>query len=291
MNNTGGGNTAVGALALQGNTTGLGNTALGIGAGFPTGVGFFANETGSYNTFLGNNSGLGAAGPFTNATAIGANAVVSQDNSLVLGSISTPVNVGIGTATPVTPLQVIGYVRVGTSATDNGCIQGFNGSALAGTCSSDLRFKKNIQTYSPVLTKLVQLQPVTYDWRVEKFPEYHFGHGRNVGLIAQDVERVFPELVSTDIRGFKQVNYSELPYLMLQAIRELKAERDSLAEAVQKDEGQIRVLSQDKDQQIRRLKEELDRQQAQMLELREEMAAFRATQEKSSGFTVASASH
>jgi septal ring factor EnvC (AmiA/AmiB activator) len=48
------------------------------------------------------------------------------------------------------------------------------------------------------------------------------------GLIAQQVERVFPELVSVDAKGFKQVNYSELPYLMLQAIRELKAENDRL---------------------------------------------------------------
>jgi hypothetical protein len=42
------------------------------------------------------------------------------------------------------------------------------------------------------------------------------------------VEKVFPEMISTDEAGYKRVNYGELPYLMLQAIRELKAESDNL---------------------------------------------------------------
>jgi hypothetical protein len=53
-----------------------------------------------------------------------------------------------------------------------------------------------------------------------------------MGVIAQEVEKVFPEMVSTDKNGFKKVNYSELPYLMLQAIRDLKTENDNLRERV-----------------------------------------------------------
>ncbi|MFI5090174.1 MAG: hypothetical protein ACHP7P_08975, partial [Terriglobales bacterium] len=57
---------------------------------------------------------------------------------------------------------------------------------------------------------------------------YRFGAGRNAGLLAQDVEKVFPEMVAVDAHGYKTVNYSELPYLTLVAIRELKTENDSL---------------------------------------------------------------
>jgi Chaperone of endosialidase len=110
--------------------------------------------------------------------------------------------------------------------------------AVLGTCSSDARLKKNIQPFSPVLDKLVQLQPVSYNWRVEEFPQFHFGTSRTSGLIAQEVEKVFPEMVSVDKDGFKRVNYSELPYLMLQAIRDLKAEKDKLQEEMKAREAQ-----------------------------------------------------
>jgi hypothetical protein len=79
-----------------------------------------------------------------------------------------------------------------------------------------------------VLEKVARLRPVTFNWRAEEFPEYHFGTSVNSGLIAQDVERVFPEMVSTDEHGYKAVNYAELPYLTLAAVRELKAKTDAL---------------------------------------------------------------
>jgi uncharacterized protein YraI len=150
---------------------------------------------------------------------------------------------GIGTVTPAAMLQVVGDIRVGTSGT-NGCLQNFAGTAIAGTCSSDLRLKTNIAPFEPVLEKLVQLQPVHFDWRAAEYPEYQFGAARNSGLIAQDVEKVFPGLVAVDQLGFKMVNYSELPYLMLQAIRELKAQNDSLASADAEKDAQIQTLTQ-----------------------------------------------
>jgi hypothetical protein len=121
----------------------------------------------------------------------------------------------------------------------NGCIQGFGGAPIAGTCSSDARLKQNIEQFPPVLDKISQLQPVTYDWRAEEHPEYHFGNERTTGLIAQEVEKVFPNMVATDERGYKAVNYSQLPLLLLQAIRELKANSDS---TIQQQQSQIREL-------------------------------------------------
>jgi hypothetical protein len=58
-------------------------------------------------------------------------------------------------------------------------------------------------------------------------------------LIAQEVEKVFPDMVSVDKDGFKRVNYGGLPFLMLQAIRELKAENDSLREQLKAEEERI----------------------------------------------------
>lgn len=105
-NTTGGNNNAVGQLALLGNTTGSNNTAVGD-------VALQTNTTGSYITCVGANCNTGADG-LTNATAIGANAEVTQNNSLVLGSVNgvnsatASTNVGIGTTAPQYALDVHG---------------------------------------------------------------------------------------------------------------------------------------------------------------------------------------
>lgn len=98
-NGTGSANVAVGRDALYYNSSGSNNTAVGRSAG----VGAGANTTGSQNTYLGYNSGP-TDHDLDNATAIGANAIVSQSNSLVLGAAG--VNVGINNTRPASRLQV-----------------------------------------------------------------------------------------------------------------------------------------------------------------------------------------
>jgi len=105
-NSTGGDNTATGRAALSANTTGGNNTALGYAAGVTANTAN-ANTTGSFNTFLGYQAGPGTNAQLTNATAIGENALVSESNALVLGGTGADAaNVGIGTQTPVSLLQV-----------------------------------------------------------------------------------------------------------------------------------------------------------------------------------------
>jgi hypothetical protein len=246
---TGVANTAVGANALL-NASGGYNVAVGSGAladvttgGSNVGVGYNSGNylaAGTYNTFIGNSARAGSAVPdLTYAGAIGANAVVTQDHSIVLGGTGlAAVNVGINTTAPDTRLQVVGDIKVGTSGT-NGCVKNFAGTGLIGTCSSDLRLKANVAPFEPMLDRVARLRPVRFTWKAAEFPEYHFGAGISSGLIAQDVEQVFPELVATDERGFKMVNYSELPYLTLAAVKELKAGNDSLR--VENDELRTRV--------------------------------------------------
>jgi len=163
-------------------------------------------------------------------------------------------NVGIGpiASTPVTTLQVGGDIRVGTTDT-NGCLQNFAGTALAGTCSSDARMKSNIMPFAPLLDRLVKLQPVHFEWNREQYPDYHFGAGRSSGLIAQEVEKVFPEMVMVDTNGFKMVNYSELPYLTLAAIRELKTENDSLRAQLAERQRELEELRKEMETRLARL--------------------------------------
>jgi hypothetical protein len=140
-------------------------------------------------------------------------------------------NVGIGVfnafPTITDKLHVFGDIRMGTTGT-NGCLRNFAGTGLIGTCVSDRRYKKDVTAFSPVLNRLTALQPVHYFWRAADFPQQNFGESRAYGLIAQDVEQVLPELVVTGEDGFKAVDYSKLPLLTIQAMKELKAENDEL---------------------------------------------------------------
>jgi hypothetical protein len=146
--------------------------------------------------------------------------------------------IGINTQTPHDVLEVNGELRVAN------CVKNSSGTQIAGTCVSDERLKTNIEPFSPLLDKLVQLQPVHFDWRAADYPDYHFGDARSYGLIAQEVEHQFPELVSQDKQGFKAVNYSELPLLLLQGIRDLGAQNQNLREEYRKQVEQNRIQTE-----------------------------------------------
>lgn len=79
--------------------------------------------------------------------------------------------------------------------------------------NSDMRLKKNIHPLPVVANKIKQLRPVMFDWR-----ETDKG---DIGLIAQEVEQLFPCLVRTDEQGFKSVNYQKLTVLLLKALQEI----------------------------------------------------------------------
>ncbi len=148
--------------------------------------------------------------------------------------------VGIGTTSPAVKLQVVGDIRVGNSGT-NGCVQGFGGTALVGTCTSDARLKTGISPLVGALNKVIQLQPGYFYWKSSEYPELRLGNERNLGFIAQDVEKVIPELVSTDVNGYKAVKYgAELQMWTIEALKELKAENDALKARVNALEDKLR---------------------------------------------------
>jgi len=85
------------------------------------------------------------------------------------------------------------------------------------TAASDRRLKENIVDLKSTLEKTLSLRPVSYDW---KDPEQAKNQGHQIGLIAQDVEDLFPELVKTDVNGMKSMDYSRLSVILIQAFKE-----------------------------------------------------------------------
>ncbi|MDG0818094.1 tail fiber domain-containing protein [Bdellovibrio svalbardensis] len=93
-------------------------------------------------------------------------------------------------------------------------------ATLSGTLtqSSDIRLKENLQSIQNPLDKVLQLHGLNYDWK----PDVSSDRSRQLGLIAQDVEKVFPEAVKTNSQGIKSVAYANLIAPVIEALRELK---------------------------------------------------------------------
>jgi hypothetical protein len=85
---------------------------------------------------------------------------------------------------------------------------------------SDRRFKKDIKPIEGAMDKIRRLQGTTYNMRTDEFPERAFGEGRQYGFIAQDLERVIPELTGVNSDGFYAVNYIALIPVLTEAIKE-----------------------------------------------------------------------
>jgi hypothetical protein len=112
-------------------------------------------------------------------------------------------NVGIGTSNPTEMLDVAGNIRATGTITP-----------------SDLRLKTNITPIPSALSKIESLQGVYYNWNREKYPERNFSDEKQIGLIAQDVEKVIPEVVHTDAEGYKSMSYDKLTAVLIEAVKE-----------------------------------------------------------------------
>lgn len=146
----------------------------------------------------------------------GANVANPSERMSILNSNG---NIGIGIINPADRLQVFGDVRVGNAAT-NGCLKDFSGGTITGTCTSDERLKKNFRNLGSVSEKLTQITPKFYQWRSSEFPEKRFGEHEELGLVAQDLLRVLPELVTKDSEGLYRVRYQQLPMYLIKAFKE-----------------------------------------------------------------------
>jgi hypothetical protein len=141
--------------------------------------------------------------------------------------------VGIRTSSPLQALDVNGNARFQSIASDAyfGALNRKSDGTLT-TATSDIRLKNNIKTIQNSLEKVLQLRGVSFTWKSN--PEY----GTRIGFIAQEFEQVIPELVFTnEVDGYKGINYAEVTAVLVEAIKELKAENDILKQRLEKIEA------------------------------------------------------
>ena len=221
--------------------------------------------------------------PASDALRIRGNIASTALNTNYVTIVRTNGFVGIGTTNPADNLDVAGYawmeggLYVGNGSLENGYLQvngnGYIEEGLTVNCYnnnvvwvggnlevagnayktgggswgslSDERLKKNIRPLTGVLDKLLELQGVSFEF---KDPEkIHELSGERIGMIAQQVEKVFPDWVSTGKDGYKRLTYRGFEALTVEALRELRAEKDAKIAALEKQDAEMeRELAEQK---------------------------------------------
>jgi subtilisin-like proprotein convertase family protein len=166
-------------------------------------------------------------------------------NATAMSILSSNLNLGIGTNTPTQKLHV-------------------NGNVLANNVAvpSSGRFKHNVMPMGDALERLMRLEGVTFDWNSE-FAKDRPGREHDIGFVAEDVAKVFPEVVFKDPEGLVTgMDYSRLTAVAVQAIKQQQAQREAdLARA---------------EAERTRLDAELTRQRAENAELKARLAVIEA---------------
>jgi len=186
------GNTFIGHEAGRDHDAGGDNTFIGSLAGL-------SNKTGSGNVFIGHEAGINETG---NNKLYIAN---SASNVLIYGDFASR-KIGILKTNPTCTLDVNGTV----------CAVDF-------VKPSDIRLKTDVKPINRSLEQIALLRGVTFHWKDKKND-----NGQQLGVIAQEIEKVFPQVVSTDGSGYKSVAYSSLVAPLIEAVKELKSENDAL---------------------------------------------------------------
>ncbi|TSC82057.1 MAG: hypothetical protein G01um101420_587 [Parcubacteria group bacterium Gr01-1014_20] len=133
-------------------------------------------------------------------------------------------NVGINNSAPSYRLHV-------TSSTSGAIVAGFqnsngtctiNPTAGSANCTSDLRLKKNVSGIDNALSVISSIRGVTFEWKNQTDSVRHYG------FIAQELEKVVPEAVSTDVDGYKSVGKDSLIPILVQAVQEQQKIIDEL---------------------------------------------------------------
>ena len=181
-NTTGEFNTAIGEVALQQNTIGSSNSAFGKSA-------LYRNTTGERNTAIGLKSlENNTTGSFNVALGAGAGSgVITADDVICIGRAVAAANVG-GTC-------FIGNIRGVTTQNANALPVLIDGAGQLGTASSSKRFKHDIEPMGKASEEILALEPVTFHYKSDSASIPQFG------LIAEEVEKVDPDLVVRDGNG------------------------------------------------------------------------------------------
>ena len=236
---TGGDNSFFGGGAGLYNTTGIANSFVGKEAGYSNTTGGFNsfvgynaghnNSTGNYNASFGHNAGFFSSTGYNNSffgNAAGFNNTGS--NNVFLGSMAGITEIGSD------KLYIDNCYTGDTPATGGQCTQPLiygefdnrvvkidgSLSIVSVATPSDIRYKKEIHPLESSIEKVLELRGVTYEWDKDKVKGAGYKSGRQIGLIAQEVEKVLPELVHTDSNGYKTLSYDKLAPVLIEAVKE-----------------------------------------------------------------------
>jgi hypothetical protein len=190
--------------------TGTGNVGIGIGANTPTRPLSFPPTLGQKILLYPGVNGEVGIGVYGNELRL------HCDNPGSKVSLGTQDNAG--NFTELARAQQSGAIAFSV----NGSIWA-NGTTYA----SDARFKSNIQPLDQALDQVKQLRGVTYEMQQTSFPQHHFADGLQLGLIAQEVEQVVPQVVR-EVNGYKGVDYAQLVPLLIEAIKAQQIQIDRL---------------------------------------------------------------
>jgi len=217
-NNSGFGTSALHSITNGDDNTGMGHWALtSVQTGFQnTAVGSFAlsQNTGSENIALGYGAGTNVT-TGTNNMYLGNEGVAAESNTIRIG-------------TGVFPAHTRMFVAGVASSTVTGTAVLISGTGQLGIATSSARFKEEIRDMAGASDRLLELRPVTFHYKG------HAGDPLQYGLIAEEVEKVLPELVVKDPAGQPQtVLYHEMPAMLLNELqkqqRRIEAQDDEIA--------------------------------------------------------------
>jgi trimeric autotransporter adhesin len=217
---TGGGNTADGFIALQHNTTGSNNTAIGVNA-------LGDNTTGMFNTALGYSAGQG---------------LHTGDNNIYIGSTGTDESdtMRIGGVQTATYIAGIFGATVGA-----GTPVLIDSGRKLGTMTSSKRFKEGVKPMDQTSEALYALKPVTFRYRNDIDP----AGTSQFGLVAEDVEKVNPDLVVRDNEGKPySVRYDQVNAMLLNEFlkehKQIQAQQSKIEKEEQKMQLQERTIGE-----------------------------------------------
>jgi len=274
-NTEGGANTAIGSEALLNNISGSDNTATGRQAlinnttgGSNTAIGescLFNNTDGGVNTAIGvqalQNNTHGS-----NNTAIGRNALG--------GSTSGSHNIGVGDGAGVNVTSASNVICIGADGNnvDNACYIGqifgatssggtavlVNSNGRLGTMTSSRRFKEEIKPMEQASEALFALKPVTFRYKKELDP----AGTQQFGLLAEDVEKVNPDLVVRDGKGkVNSVRYEQVNAMLLneflKAHRKIQEQETTITE-LRKEMGALVAHSKEQDSKIQKVSDQIE---------------------------------
>jgi hypothetical protein len=210
-NSTGAANSFFGSKAGINTLTGFANSFVGTEAGNLNSTGFsntFLGRTaGASNTSGNNNTVVGAladvdSGNLSFATAIGAGAHVSTSNTIVVGRSNSSDEVRVPGTMAILTLGSAGFVSLCRNAVNQ-----------ISTCSSSLRYKKDLQPFTRGLALLNTLKPITFRWKADNSPDLGFG--------AEDIAAVEPLLVTRNDKGeVEGVKYDRITAVLVNAVKE-----------------------------------------------------------------------